>query len=589
MPFDGITVNAVKQELETLLEGSRVDRVFQPEKETIIIRFRSRKGNYNLLLSCRADAARVHLIDVKPENPPQPPVFCMVLRKHLENGTLTDVNQPGLERILTLRFESINDAGTLRHLALHCEIMGKHSNMTLVDEDTGIILDGAKRFTSEFNRYREILPGIPYVLPPKQNKQSLLHMSDEEFRERILSFPLGKKLRNILLDIMEGFSPLLCQEVVFRAGLAQDTILDACGEYELTRLWRELVEIKEGLAAGSFCPTLVRQNSAFIEYYPFDLLQFDSNTKEHFRTVNDALLLFFQTKETLRRINNLRHKLERIVNSQIKKAANKLALLEQELEEAGSAEEDRVAGELITANIHRLSRGERVLEATNFYDPEQKEIRISLDPSLTPSQNAQRYFKRYRKAAVKIQKAAEYIAETRKDLDYLDSISLAVIQADSLRELEEIREELVQQGFIRPDHKKKPALSKAPGFLTYRSSDDFLIFVGKNNRQNDFLTLKVAKHEDMWFHAKDMPGAHVIVKAEGKTIPETTLAEAAMLAAYYSRGKLSGNVPVDYTRKEHVRKPKGAKPGFVIYDHHSTIYVTPLEEKVQKLVFDKAD
>lgn len=583
MSFDGITVNVVRQELETLLVGSRVDRVYQPEKETIIIKFRARAGNHSLLLSCKADAARVHLLDTKPENPLQPPVFCMVLRKHLESGLLTSVEQPGLERILTFHFESINDAGTLKHLALHCEIMGKHSNLVLVDEDSNCILDGAKRFTHEVNRYREILPGVPYILPPSQDKQNLIDLTEERFNELMLSAPLEKKLRDILLGLLEGFSPLLCREMIFRAGLPQDMVLNECGEYELGRLWQELRKIREGIAKSRFCPTLVREGNSFTEYYPFDLLQFETGEKEHPETVNDVLLAFFKSKENALRVNEVRHKLDRIVNTQIKKAANKLAVQEQDLEEASGAEEDRIAGELITANMYRITRGDKVLETPNFYDPGQKTIAIALNPSFSPSQNAQRYFKRYRKAAVKKQKATQYIAESREHLDYLDSVSVAIAQAVSLPELDEIREELVQQGFIKPDKKKKPQASKLPGYLTFTSSEGFTILVGKNNRQNDFLTMKVAKNEDVWLHAKNMPGAHVIIKAEGKEIPEATLTEAAMLAAYYSKGKLSSNVPVDYTQKEHVRKPKGAKPGLVIYDHQSTIYVTPEEEKVKRL------
>lgn len=588
MPFDGITINAVKQELETLLAGNRVDRVYQPGKETIIIRFRSRQGNHNLLISCKADAAGLHLIENKPENPLKPPVFCMVLRKHLEGGLLTAIQQPGLERVLTFHFKSVNDAGTLRHLALNCEIMGKHSNIVLVDEETGRILDGAKRFTFEVNRYREILPGVPYAPPPKQDKHDLREISEELFNELLLSAPLDKKLWDILLSILEGFSPVLCKEIIFRAGLPLDMILNECGEYELARLWQELQDLREEIDAGRFSPVLVREGKNYVDYYPFDLQQFAPSQKEHLGTVNELLKFFFKNKEENLRIKEMRHKLDRIVNSMVKKASNKLDLQEKDLKEASGAEEDRIAGELITANMYRISRGDKVLEAPNFYDPEQKTVEISLNPSLSPSQNAQRYFKKYRKAAVKKQKATQYMAETKEDLNYLDSISVAIEQAVSLTELEEIQEELVHQGYIKPDSKKKTPVSKTPGYLTYKSSDGFQILVGKNNRQNDFLTLKVARSDDFWFHTKEMPGAHVIVKAEGKPVPETTLNEAAMLAAFYSKGKLSGNVPVDYTRKEHVRKPKGAKPGLVIYDHHSTIYVTPEEETVRKLEIDSS-
>ena len=586
MSFDGITLNATKQELEKLLINSRVDRVYQPDKETIILKFRTRSGNYNLLLSCKADAARIHLISIRPGNPLQAPVFCMVLRKHLEGGQLTSIEQQGLERILTLNFQAINEAGSMKHLSLHCEIMGKHSNIVLVDSDSNVILDGAKRFTHEVNRFREILPGIPYVLPPSQNKQAIKGMTEEQFYKLVLSKPLDNKLHELLLRILEGFSPLLCREAVVRTGLPTDMLLNECGEYELGKLWQELSKISEDLSKGNFKPTLVRENSKYKEYFPFDLVQFPADTKQHFDSMNETLDVFFQAKEDTRRFNEIKHRLEKIVNTQIKRTRHKLDIQEEDLRETLNAENDRIAGELITANMYNVSRGDRQLIAPNFYDPEQKNLVIELDPSRSPSQNAQRYFKKYRKAAIKKQKATQYIAKTSKDLLYLDTLSMAIAQATSLMELGEVEEELAQQGYIKKDKRKAPA-PKTPGYLTYRSSKGFTIMVGKNNRQNDFLTMKVARDEDIWLHTKDIPGAHVIVRADGKTIPEDTLLEAAMLAAYYSKGKLSGNVPVDYALKEHVRKPKGAKPGLVIYDHQSTIYVTPLEERIKALEFIK--
>lgn len=585
MPFDGITMNVVKKELENLLVNSRVDKIYQPHKETIILKFRTHSSNPRLLLSCKADSAGIHLVDKQPENPKQPPVFCMVLRKYLENGKLISIEQQGLERILTFKFQSVNEAGSLKHLALYCEIMGKHSNIVLVDTETGCILDGAKRFTHEVNRYREVFPGIPYVLPPSQNKSNFLTMTEEQFYSLMLSQPLDRKLPEILLTILEGFSPLLCQETIIRAGLPQDMVLNRCGQYELAKLWQVLSQMVGDMAAGRFVPTLIKEegDAAYREYFPFDMELYRYQGKEHFNTMNEALDTFFQAKENKIRFNEIKHRLERTVNSHIKKARNKMEIHEQELAEAYNGEKHRIAGEIITANIHAISRGDKQLNAVNYYDPEQKNISIELNPSLSPSQNAQRYFKKYRKAAVKKQKAMNYIAKAREDLLYMDTVNTSLSHANSIAELQEIEEELVQQKYIKRKKGKTPA-PKKPGYLTYKSSDGFTVMVGKNNRQNDFLTMKVAKDEDMWFHTKEIPGAHVIIKTEGKEIPESTLLEAAMLASYYSKGKLSGNVPVDYTLRANVRKPKGAKPGLVIYEHYSTIYVTPEKEKVESLV-----
>lgn len=582
MSFDGITLNAVKQELEKLLVGSRVDKVYQPEKQTIILKFRIRSGSPYLLLSSRADAARVHLVDTKPESPKQPPVFCMVLRKHLEGARLTAITQQGLERILTFSFESINEAGSPERLSLHCEVMGKHSNIVLVNQLTGCILDGAKRFTHEVNRYREILPGIPYELPPNQDKRDVRALTEEEFHTLVLSHPLDLHLDKVLLQILEGFSPLLCREIVFRAGLSKEMVLNQCGEYELERLWQELSSIAGRIESGAFNATLVLEGKTYLEYSPFDLALFQANKKEHYQSINAALRNFFQAKEAAERLNGLKHRLNRVVHTHIKKVGKKLEAQKQDLKETERAEDDRIAGELITANMYAISRGDKQLQALNYYDPEQKSLLIELDPSLSPSQNAQRYFKKYRKAAVKRQKAAGYIAQFQEELTYLDTVSMAISQAEAMGELEEIEEELTQEGYIRGE-KRKAHTPKPTGYLSFKSSEGFKIMVGKNNRQNDYLTMKTAKDDDVWLHAKDMPGAHVIIKTEGTPPPERTLTEAAMLAAYYSKGKMSGNVPVDYTLREHVRKPRGAKPGLVIYDHQSTLFVTPDEALVRSL------
>lgn len=582
MPFDGITLNAVKQELEQLLPGSRVDKVYQPEKNTIVIRFRARSGSLTLLLSCRADSARIHLIEKKPENPRIPPVFCMVLRKHLEGGKLTSVEQVGLERILTLNFESINEAGSLEHLFLHCEIMGKHSNLVLTDASNNVILDGAKRFTHEVNRFREILPGIPYKLPPSQNKENLLLLTEDRFYSLVLAHPLETPLDKILLQTLEGFSPLLCREIVFRAGLAPKTVLNSCGEYELGRLWQELEAIAKDISLGHFSPVLVLKENIYTDYSPIDLHQFTHREKKYFARVNEALMVFFAARDRANSFQEKKQRLERVVNNHVKKTRNKLKIQQQELAATESAETDRISGELITANMYRVSRGDTELKAQNYYDPEQKEIVIPLDPSLSPSQNAQGYFKKYRKAAVKQQKATEYIRRFQEELLYLDSVNLAIETAQGPEDLEEIEEELLHGGYIRQE-KGKTLKSKPQEHLVFEASHGFKILVGKNNRQNDILTLKIAKDEDIWLHTKDIPGAHVIIKAEGKAVPEEIILEAAMLAAYFSKGRQSGKVPVDFTLRKHVRKPRGAKPGLVIYDHQSTVYVTPDEEKVKQL------
>jgi len=589
MSFDGLTLAVVRFELEKLIIGSRVDRIYQPHKETIVLNLRKeRPQSYKLLLSARTDAARVHLISSKTENPFQPPLFCMVLRKHLEGSRLEKIEQPELERFLSFHFSTRDEAGILKKKLLICEIMGKHSNIILTNE-SGVIIDGIKRYSHETSSYREVLPGCPYKMPPRQEKANPLQIDEDAFRELIISSPLDKKLNEILLESIKGLGPQTCREIVVRAGLKPTAVLDECGEFEINKLWQAFQTVIKMITKKTYKPTLIHGSSnEYISFAPFDPEQYAECPKSYYNTMNKALEAFYSTKEYWGSFNELKQQLERILRREVKRCSKKIVQQEKELAEAEDAEKYKIAGEIITANIFRLSPGDKCLTAQNFYDPEGKEITVPLEPHLTPSENAQKFFKKYRKAQTKKRKVTEQLSEAREELRYLESVLAALGHAEKLEELEDIWEELLQQKYITQQKRLKTGKKSQPSYLVCRSSDGFDIYVGKNNKQNDFITLKLAKSDDLWFHAKNIAGAHVIVKRKNQQeIPKQTVLEAAMLAAAYSKGRNSSNVPVDYTKRKYLHKPKGAKPGMVIYDNYKTLFVTPDKEKIKSLVRSK--
>ncbi|HBT20067.1 MAG TPA: fibronectin/fibrinogen-binding protein [Peptococcaceae bacterium] len=586
MSFDGLMLTAVKKKLEELLLGSRVYKVYQPEKKTIVLNFGKEKSKiYSLLISAEADAARIHLIKSKIPNPSQPPPFCMSLRKHLESKQLKEINQPKWERILVFHFRGLSEGGLPEEKLLICEIMGKHSNIILLNSDNTII-DAAVKYSHAVSSHREVLPGKPYITPPDQGKINPESLSEEKFYQLMFEADINDKLPDIILKKIMGLSPQTCREIVIRAGLTAETTLNECGEYELNRIWQQMNKIFHDVKTGNLKPTLVHDfsDSKYTSFAPFDLKQHPESHKSFFKTLNEALEIFYESKKYRQKFKELENRLLKITRREIKRCENKIGELELELKEAEDAEKYKTAGEIITANIFRISKGDKILRAQNFFDPEGKEIEITLDPQLSPSQNAQKYFKKYRKAQVKKQKITEQLDITRQELKYFESVMASIEQAEKLEELEEIMEELSRQKYIPPSPAQQDRKKTTPEFLTFRSSDGFDILVGKNNRQNDYLTFKVAKDDDLWLHTKEIPGAHVIIKRnDNREIPPQTIAEAAILAAFYSRGKNSANVPVDYTYKKYVRKPKGARPGMVIYESHKTISVTPDPEKIKHL------
>lgn len=584
MACDGFFLAAVREELQEFV-GGRVDRVFQPEKETIIIHLRRGRETRKLLLCSLADQARAHLTTASFTNPAAPPLFCMVLRKHLEGGILEGIDQPNLERILSFHFQTTDELGRPTTRLLIIEVMGKHANIILLDPNNTII-DAVRRYTHAVSRYREVLPGRPYIPPPPQAKADPRNLEMDAFIRLMWENSWDIPLERLLVEKIGGIGPQTAREIIFRAGLPVEATLDSCGEYELTRLYRALREIVAAISPQGWRPVVVMtREGGGLAFAPFELLQFEGLPRQFMATPSAACDYFYQVRRERQLLEATHRSLKHVIDRELKRCYKKESLQETAVAEADDAEKLRLAGELITANIYRLEKGQTSFTTPNFYDPNGTEITIELDPSLTPAENAQRYFHRYNKARNAARLAKEQLEQTRAEIAYLESVAQALEMATNFDDLAEIRRELRRAGYIpeekdkdkpgKKGEKKEAARPASP--LEFTSPDGFQILIGRNNRQNDWLTLKLAGPDDIWLHAKDIPGSHVVIRTGGREVPAATLEMAARLAARYSRAGQSSRVPVDYTLVKNVRKPPGTKPGMVIYDHQRTVYVAPWE------------
>lgn len=584
MAFDGMFLYLLSHELEQKIIGARVDRIHQPTREEVIIALRWKGGSGKLLLSANAGGARIHFTEAAPENPKQPPMFCMLLRKHLGSARLIRLEQEGMDRTLRLVFESVNELGDLVELTLILEIMGRHSNIILVDQN-GKIIDAVKRIDAEMSSVRQILPGMTYQLPPPQpDKLDLRTVSAAQIVERVAASG-GREVSKALLSAVQGMSPLTCREAENYAVRTANVRADELDEQQKKRLEEWLSMLKLRLQEYSGVPTILLEPSKKPRDFSFlPIHQFRGALISREEKSYSALLdSFYAERDQMDRMKQRSHDLLRLLVNTSDRIARKIAAQQEELKECASREKLKISGDLISANLYQITKGDRVLRAQNFYDEALPTVEIPLDPALTPVQNAQRYYSEYRKQDTAEKKLQELIAQSQEELQYLDSVFDSLARAAKESELTAIREELSQTGYIKKykDKNKKPE-KLLP--VEYRSSDGFTILVGRNNVQNDRLTLKDAHHYDMWFHTQKIPGSHTVVMAGGKQIPNRTLEEAAVIAAYHSRARESALVPVDYTIVKNVKKPSGAKPGKVIYDKFETAIVTPDKEKVAALL-----
>lgn len=594
MALDSITLYHLTRELKPLLVGTRIDKIQQPEKEEVHILLRSAGRNLRLLLNAGSTSPRLHLTEQNKKNPVSPPMFCMILRKHLESGKITDISQVGLERIVTLTIQNYNERGDLQDYHLYLEIMGKHSNLILVDPQTNTILDGIRRYSHLVSRHREVLPGRPYIAPPSQNKAA--PVSDEEsFTAFLLGHNLDRKVSDALVDLFNGISPELAREIVERAGLSPDAVLDGCGEIDLSRLFQaySLFLINKDNAAVEPCLYYASKRELQVPvaftFAPYD--QYAGLTSQRIASLNEAVNLFYLKKTGHSNTEAKRGSLRKVVNDHYGHVSKKHTIYEDTMAKAQKGLGYQKLGELLTANLYQISPGLKEITVDDYTDPEYKPLTIVLDPALSGIDNAQRYFKLYNKAKSTLKNTEPLLQAAAEEMGYLQSLALSIDQAASNEELNEIHQELIDQGYIagkadkKPQGKKKEADQQSQPH-TYYSKTGQVIIVGRNNRQNDKMTWREANPSDMWLHVKKIPGSHVIVPLnDDQEFPDDdTLLDAAALAVYFSQARGSSQVPVDYTHVKQIKKPRGAKPGMVVYEQNWSLLITPDEETIERLL-----
>lgn len=574
MPFDGILTHFMAKELTEILGGGRIGKIYQLGKDTVTMQIRANGENYRLLVSSNAASPRIHLTAKQYENPETPPVFCMLLRKHLSGALIRRIYTQGFERIVVMEADATDELGDRSIKKLIVEIMGRHSNIMLLNRDDKII-DAIKHVDSDINRVRELLPARAYVSPPAQDKLDPTR-EDSITVLRSKARESGRKIESFLLDMLQGFSPVLCREVCQRARIDEIKPAQDLSDTELTRLSDALVNMMYSLTSEGPSPMIVIEEPSgkYIDFHTVALTQYPS--RKRFDTISEAVDAFYQARRNSETSSQRTSELVKAVGKHIEKCEKRLTINVQHFEENRDYERFRLYGELITSNIYALEKGMDKARLLNYYSDSEEYADIPLDKDKNPQGNAQYYFKRYNKARSAFNYSRGQIETLKSELSYLESVMFAVENAEDNNQFQDIRQELYEQDYLRtPPSKGKRAAEIKSTFLKVISSDGFEISIGRNNKQNDKLTLKTARHEDLWFHIKNFPGSHVIVKTEAREVPDKTLLEAAGYAAWFSKARSAPKVEVDYTHIRNVKKPSGAKPGMVIYVNYTTIMATP--------------
>ncbi|MCD8219529.1 MAG: NFACT family protein [Ruminococcus sp.] len=572
MALDGAYLYAVRQELLPLI-GARIEKIHQPMREELILALRSRTGGTKIVLSCAADRARVHLTQISMENPKTPPMFCMLLRKRLGNGKLLAIRQDGLERVLYFDFSCINELGDVVQLTLACEIMGRYSNLILIDEN-GIVIDSMKRVDAAMSSNRLVLPGIAYEMPPREDRLNFLTASAAEIRDAVCA--KTGTLSRALLQMFEGVSPVLAREWAYYTGQGQPCAAESLTDDQLDRLCYMLHRTREMLEQGTEVYTIVSTREGQPKDFSFLPLQ-QYGTICVTKTMPSACALldeFFASRDRTARLKQRANDLFHLLLHTTERIQRRIVSQSEELDACEAKETLRRKADLISANLYRLKKGDTRAQLEDFYEPDCPTVSIELDERLTPPQNAQKYYQAYKKACTAEKVLTEQIRKGREELDYLDNVLDVLSRAETENDLDQLRSELVEQGYLRLLRRKGKPLKALPP-MVFTASDGTRILVGRNNRQNDQLTLKTAHKNDIWLHAQKIPGSHVILETAGAEPSQTVLEEAAQLAAYHSKARNSAQVPVDYCPVRYVKKPAGAKPGMVIFSNQHTLYVAP--------------
>ena len=592
MPFDGLTVRALTRELNTCLKDGRIDKIYQPEKDELVLSIRQpRGGTIRLLISANAQWSRLHVTEERKTNPSHPPTFCMLLRKHLEGGKIKQVEQLGMERIIRIRIEAMNDFREWQDKYLMCEFMGRHSNIILVNPETNTIIDAIKRINSEMSSYREVLPGREYIAPPSQGKMDPESADFELFANAMWNQDEDTEVSRALFNTFTGLSLFSARHICAAAGLAADIGVGECGQYELDRIHHAARSLLTAINNGSSQPAVQYNKNHPVEFSPFEPLVLAGSAVKTFTTMNEAADAFFSQRLSLLRLQSMQESLTRKINEHLHKAHRKKFLQEGDFHQAGEKDIYKTWGELLTSYAHRFKKGDKEALVPDFSTGE--ELVIPLDVRYTPIQNAQRFFKIYNKAQGTKRHLVRMMKETQDSIEYLESVLVSVSQAESPAEIDEIIEELERENYMpaAPARKRKKVQRSTP--RQFLSSDGLVIRVGRNNLQNDRLTLKESNRSDLWLHARQIPGSHVIISLPAHItsidqVPDRTLEEAAALAAHFCQAASSAKVPVDYTFRSNVKKPGSARPGMVIYDHYWTIMAVPNGDEVERLLNEGA-
>ena len=584
MPLDALCLSGVVHELQNALSGAKIDKIYQPSRDEVVLALRAPAGNVKLLLSANPSHPRAHLTQISRENPDKPPMFCMLLRKHLSGARLLELLQPPMERVVDLRLEALDELGDRVERRLVLEAMGRHSNLILLDGE-GRIMDCLRRVDSDMSARRQVLPGLFYRLPPAQEKLDPSSLDRAALESALAAAPEESQADKWLLDTFGGLSPLICRELAFRAGGATDARLHQMGEGGRSRLLDELEGLLRSVQENSFTPVMLEKEGHPSDFTFQPISQYGPAVScVPFPSFSALLDRFYEQRENQERVRQRGQDLIRSVTNARDRAARKIGLQEQELAATRDRERLRQFGDIITSNLHAMEKGMSRLTAADFYDPECPQIHIPLDPLLTPQQNAAKYYKEYNKAKTAESILTLQLEKGRRDLDYLNSVLEAIALAEGERDLQEIRQELTDTGYLRrPSKARDRGKRVASKPMEFRSSSGLRISVGKNNTQNDLLTTKQAFKSDLWFHTQKIHGSHVILWTEGGQPDLTSIQEAAQLAAWFSQGRESGKVAVDYAPVKYVKKPGGARPGMVVYTTYETAYVAPDGELARRL------
>lgn len=577
MAFDGTVVANLVYELNQQILNSKINKIAQPENDELLFTLKGPNGQHRLAMSANASLPFLYLTKQNKPSPLAAPNFCMVLRKHIANGRITRIYQPGLERIIHFEIEHLDDLGDLCHKILTIELMGKHSNIIFCKED-GTIIDSIKHVSAQVSSVREVLPGRSYFIPDTAQKENPLLATPDSFQNAVLSKP--ESICKAIYGSYTGISPAIANEICYRAGIDGDFSTASLNEDERLHLFHHFDWFMADIREQRFSPNIVYNGKEPIDFAAVNCTEYEGCTTERYGQISEVLETYYANKNSYTRIRQKSFDLRRIVSTALERNRKKYNLQAKQLKDTEKREKYRVYGELLNTYGYGLKEGAKKLEALNYYTNEM--ITIPLDGQISASENAKKYFDRYNKLKRTYEALTDLILETKDEIDHLESIATALTIAVSEDDLVQIREELVEFGYIRKKRGDKKAKVKSKPFH-YISSDGFHMYVGKNNYQNDELTFKFATGNDWWFHAKGMPGSHVIVKTEGEELPDRTFEEAGKLAGYYSKGRENEKVEIDYLQRKNVKKPNKGAPGFVVYYTNYSLTIHPDISGIEQL------